>query len=138
MPSPLLLSSVHSPYPLFLPLFPLWLSLFFPLLPSCIQSLGDGGQGWGNIFLYVIFSPKIRERLFYCIRHPNLRYLLGLNFSSSSTSFFVHSSVNCGLQGRRKDNQNSGVSINNDDTTNSFTPTVERTTVDIASPINEL
>lgn len=28
------------------------------------QAIGDGGQGWGNVILYVITSAKIRQRLF--------------------------------------------------------------------------
>ena len=49
---------------------------------SCLhQALGDGGQGWGNVFLYILSSPKIRERLFYCLCHPSWRNLTGLNRS---------------------------------------------------------
>ena len=39
---------------------------------SC-QSVGDGGQGWGNVLLYIISSPKIRQRLLYDLCHPRLR-----------------------------------------------------------------
>lgn len=28
-----------------------------------IQAIGDGGQGWGNVLLYVLASDKIRTRL---------------------------------------------------------------------------
>ena len=28
------------------------------------QALGDGGQGWGNVVLFVLASDKIRTRLF--------------------------------------------------------------------------
>lgn len=31
---------------------------------SSQQAVGDGGQGWGNVILYVITSAKIRQRLF--------------------------------------------------------------------------
>lgn len=36
------------------------------------QSVGDGGQGWGNVLLYIILSPKIRQRLLYDLCHPRL------------------------------------------------------------------
>ena len=28
------------------------------------QAIGDGGQGWGNAILFILFSKSIRERLF--------------------------------------------------------------------------
>ena len=28
------------------------------------QAIGDGGQGWGNVILFVLASDKIRARLF--------------------------------------------------------------------------
>jgi len=28
------------------------------------QAIGDGGQGWGNVLLYVLASDKIRQRLY--------------------------------------------------------------------------
>ena len=32
-----------------------------------LQSIGDGGQGWGNAILYILLAPRIRNRL--CV-HP--------------------------------------------------------------------
>lgn len=36
------------------------------------QAIGDGGQGWGNVILYIFTSEKFRKRLFgwkpVCVR----------------------------------------------------------------------
>ena len=34
------------------------------------QGIGDGGQGWGNLILYVFTTKEIRERLFSCHKSP--------------------------------------------------------------------
>ena len=42
------------------------------LLPQ--QAIGDGGQGWGNVILYIFASEKLRKRLFgwmiVCVHKP--------------------------------------------------------------------
>ena len=40
----------------------------FHLFP---QTIGDGGQGWGNAVLYVFASSKIRKKKYYvtCANH---------------------------------------------------------------------
>lgn len=72
---------------------------------SPFQSIGDGGQGWGNILLYVFSSPKIRQRLWNTVRHPNLRDFLGLG----NTSTARQSQMNGYIQGSKEQRQ---VSIN--------------------------
>ena len=41
------------------------------LLPQ--QAIGDGGQGWGNVILYIFASEKLRKRLLgwmICVHKP--------------------------------------------------------------------
>ena len=35
-----------------------------------IQSVGDGAQGWCNALLYIVLSPKIRQRLIRLLLSP--------------------------------------------------------------------
>ena len=39
------------------------------------QAIGDGGQGWGNVILYIFTSEKLRKRLFgwmtVCVHNSN-------------------------------------------------------------------
>ena len=40
---------------------------------NLFQSIGDGGQGWCNAILYILFSPNIRRRLVLLLSTPFLR-----------------------------------------------------------------
>lgn len=37
-----------------------------------LQAVGDGGQGWSNVILYIFLSPVIRKQLFF---YPVIRAL---------------------------------------------------------------
>lgn len=69
-----------------------------------IQAIGDGGQGWANGVLYVLFSPKIRERLIcqplYCCCDQVMAYYdtfghqVNHNEQHSSSLTVMESSMN--------------------------------------------
>jgi len=55
-----------------------------------LQAIGDGGQGWGNLVLYIVASDKIRNRLFTCRKEQksevNQPILSGHNMDDPSSN----------------------------------------------------
>jgi len=38
------------------------------VITSLLQAIGDGGQGWGNLILYVFGTKQLRDKLLWCGR----------------------------------------------------------------------